>query len=187
MKVENKTVKYDDLVVLNNFCHAFEANKITSIFGPSGCGKTSLLNAICDEKDSNVSYVFQDDKLLPWLSVEDNIRLVCDDDGIIDKTLAIVKMSDYKSFYPRQLSGGMKRRIALVRGFVHKSEVLLMDEPFKGLDEKLKYEILEAFKELYLEVPRTVIIVTHDEKVAKTVSHNILYVRGLPLEVTHEV
>ncbi|MCH4886821.1 ATP-binding cassette domain-containing protein [Acidaminobacter sp. JC074] len=185
MNIKNKTVKYGDLLVLDKFSHSFEAGKITSIFGPSGCGKTSLLNVICEE-DIQVSYVFQEDKLMPWLSVEDNIKLVCQDDQAIKKALDIVKMSDYKAFYPKELSGGMKRRVALVRAFVHDG-LLLMDEPFKGLDDDLKFEIIESFLDLHRQVPRTVIMVTHDEKVAKKVSHKILYVKGLPLEVTHEV
>jgi len=186
MRIENKTVKYGDLVVLDQFSHTFETGKITSIFGPSGCGKTSLLNLICEEA-IKVSYVFQEDKLMPWLSVEDNIKLVCEDEEAIKRALDIVKMSDYKSHYPKELSGGMKRRVALVRAFVHESDLLLMDEPFKGLDNQLKYEIIEAFLDLHRQVARTVLMVTHDEKVAKKVSHKILYVKGLPLEVTHEV
>lgn len=175
---------YENHKVLYNFSMNFIKNKITVITGPSGCGKTTLLNIIGGiEKDYNgqiispnnsISYIFQEDRLLPHLTVYENIAFVLkstmskeDMHTIINKYLNMVKLSEYKHKLPNKLSGGMKRRVAIARAFAYKSRLLLMDEPFKGLDDKLKTEIIDEFLKLHKEDRRTVILVTHDMKEAE--------------------
>lgn len=181
---------YKDNVVLENLNMDFPKNRITVVTGPSGCGKTTLLNIISGiekadkgkviKSNEDISYIFQEDRLLPQLTVYNNIAFVlkstmntADIKPIVEKYLSLVKMVDAKDKYPSQLSGGMKRRVAIARAFAYKSRLLLMDEPFKGLDDKLKEEIIHQFLEVYKEDKRTIIFVTHDMKEAELLGDEI--------------
>lgn len=191
VQIKDLCKSYENRKVLYNFSMNFIKNKITVITGPSGCGKTTLLNIIGGiEKDYNgqiispnnsISYIFQEDRLLPHLTVYENIAFVLkstmnkeDMNTIINKYLNMVKLSEYKHKLPSKLSGGMKRRVAIARAFAYKSRLLLMDEPFKGLDDKLKMEIIDEFLKLHKEDKRTVILVTHDMKEAELLG-DIIY------------
>lgn len=184
VQIKNLCKSYENHKVLYNLNMNFIKNKITVITGPSGCGKTTLLNIIGGiEKDfsgqvilptNSISYIFQEDRLLPHLTVYENIAFVLkstmskeDMNNIISKYLNMVKLSEYKDKLPNKLSGGMKRRVAIARAFAYKSRLLLMDEPFKGLDDKLKIEIINEFLNIHKEDKRTVILVTHDMKEAE--------------------
>lgn len=184
VQVINLCKSYDRKRILDNVNLNFIKNKITVISGPSGCGKTTLLNVICGIekedsgtvllKDNSISYIFQEDRLIPHLTVYENIAFVLKSsmnkekmNKVINKYLEIVKLTEYKDKLPSKLSGGMKRRVAIARAFAYKSNLLLMDEPFKGLDDKLKHEIIDEFLKLYEKDKRTVILVTHDMKEAE--------------------
>lgn len=191
VQIKDLCKSYENHKVLHNFSMNFIKNKITVITGPSGCGKTTLLNIIGGiEKEYSgqvispnniISYIFQEDRLLPHLTVYENIAFVLkstmskeDMNTIINNYLNMVKLSEYKHKLPNQLSGGMKRRVAIARAFAYKSRLLLMDEPFKGLDDKLKMEIIDEFLKLHKEDKRTVILVTHDMKEAELLG-DIIY------------
>lgn len=180
----NLCKSYEGNIVLDNINIDIQENKITVISGPSGCGKTTLLNIIsgiekADSgqvilKDNSISYIFQEDRLIPYLTVYENIAFVLKSvmgkneiDKTINKYLEMVKLTEFKDKLPHKLSGGMKRRVAIARAFAYKSKLLLMDEPFKGLDDKLKTEIIEEFLQLYKNDKRTVILVTHDKEEAR--------------------
>jgi NitT/TauT family transport system ATP-binding protein len=199
--IKNLSVCYDELCVLNHFSYTFEEHKIISLVGPSGCGKTTLLNAISGlveydgliEVSSRLSYIFQEDRLLPWASVEENIRIVLENviaaesiDEHVKKYLELVGLSSVMHQKPASLSGGMKRRVSIARAFAYPSEVLLMDEPFKGLDKQLKLEIMKDVKAIWEHDKRTVIMITHDEEEAHYFSDKVLYLNGLPLEIHDE-
>jgi NitT/TauT family transport system ATP-binding protein len=180
VQVKNLYKSFGDNKVLVNLNLNFEKNKITVVTGPSGCGKTTLLNIISGIekpdsgevilKDHSISFIFQEDRLIPDLTVYKNIEFVLkstlteqESKPIIEKYLALVKLTEAKDKYPDQLSGGMKRRVAVARAFAYRSDLLIMDEPFKGLDEKLKKEIMDEFLRIYNLDKRTVILVTHDK------------------------
>lgn len=180
----NLCKSYEGNIVLDNINIDIQENKITVISGPSGCGKTTLLNIIsgiekADSgqvilKDNSISYIFQEDRLIPYLTVYENIAFVLKSvmgkneiDKTINKYLEMVRLTEFKDKLPSKLSGGMKRRVAIARAFAYKSKILLMDEPFKGLDDKLKTEIIDDFLELYKNDKRTVILVTHDKEEAR--------------------
>jgi NitT/TauT family transport system ATP-binding protein len=184
VQIEALCKSYEGHKVLDNLNINFIENKITIITGPSGCGKTTLLNIISgiEKEDSgqvilnnkNMSYIFQEDRLIPYLTVYENIAFVLKSTmnkeemkNIINRYLDMVKLTEYKDKLPSKLSGGMKRRVAIARAFSYKSRLLLMDEPFKGLDDKLKLEIMEDFLKIYKEDKRTIILVTHDMKEAE--------------------
>ncbi|MDW8800430.1 ABC transporter ATP-binding protein [Clostridium sp. A1-XYC3] len=187
----NLCKSYDGHKVLSNLNMNIEENKITVITGPSGCGKTTLLKIISGVekedsgqvllKDNSISYIFQEDRLLPHLTVYQNIAFVLKStmnkeemDFLINKYLDLVKLLEHRDKFPRQLSGGMKRRVSIARAFAYKSRLLLMDEPFKGLDDKLKKEIIEEFLHIHNTDKRTVILVTHDMKEAEVLG-DIIY------------
>lgn len=175
---------YEENIVLDNINMNIPENKITVISGPSGCGKTTLLNIIggIEKEDSgkvilksnSISYIFQEDRLIPHLTVYENIAFVLKSimnkneiNRIVTKYLEMVKLIEVKDKLPSKLSGGMKRRVAIARAFAYKSKLLLMDEPFKGLDDELKNEIIEEFLKLYKKDKRTVVLVTHDKEEAR--------------------
>ena len=175
----NVNKRYNDLVVMENFCESFEENKVNCIMGPSGCGKTTLLNllgGIVNEdggqitKPERVSYVFQEESLIPQKTARKNLELVLksvysDKAELMQVIQKFLKMSDLEKaadLYPHEMSGGMRQRLALIRAFAYPSEILLMDEPFKALDTALKDAIIRSFLNLYKEDNRTVLFVTHD-------------------------
>ncbi len=179
VQVRNLNKSFGSNRVLANLNLNFEKDKITVITGPSGCGKTTLLNIISGiekpdsgeiiMKDRSISFIFQEDRLIPDLTVYRNIEFVLkstmteqESKPIIEKYLDLVKLTGARDKYPNQLSGGMKRRVAIARAFAYRSDLLIMDEPFKGLDDKLKKEIIDEFLRIYNQDKRTVILVTHD-------------------------
>lgn len=172
----NKT--YGDNVVFDGFNLELDDRKITAVMGASGSGKTTLLKIIGGLTDysgslsseGKVSFIFQEQRLIPNLTVYRNLEYVTLRDipdkaerkKIIEDILNRVELSDSMDKFPSELSGGMAQRVALARAFVYNSSLLLMDEPFKGLDVSLKKRITELFYKLYENDKRTVVFVTHD-------------------------
>ncbi|MCT4596954.1 MAG: ABC transporter ATP-binding protein [Vallitalea sp.] len=203
ININNISKRYNDLVIFDNFNLTIEEGKISCFLGESGCGKSTLLNMICgtvhsdkgyiEGLNNNFSYIFQDTRLLPWATVEENIKFVLkniskkDADYITNKYLDIVKLSQYKEYYPKQLSGGMKQRVSIARAFAYKSEVLLMDEPFKGLDTSLKLDLIKSFIQLWEEDKRTVLFVTHDIEEALLLSDYIYIFKGRPVVIKDNI
>lgn len=162
-------------VVLDHLSLDFPAGKVTAVMGPSGCGKTTLLrlfagiispslgNVTCET--DRISFLFQDTALLPWLTAAENVNLVLSDSKktlpIAKEWLARVMLADEANNFPSTLSGGMRQRVALARALAYDAELLLLDEPFRGMDEKLH----EQMRELICHVchGKTIILVTHDK------------------------
>lgn len=200
-KVEGVNKSFGALMVLNDLSIAFEKDKLTCILGPSGCGKTTILNILTglDSLDSGkisgfdeqaISVVFQEDRLVPWLNVEDNLMLVLKDNMPFDKALALIKdtldefkLSEYLGYYPRELSGGIRRRISMLRAFMYPSNVLLMDEPFTSLDINTKKEVIEFLKELLSSTKKTCVLVTHNIDEALELGDKIVVLSNKPTSV----
>ena len=156
VKIVNLSKSYNGLQVIRNFNFTFEEGKIYCLFGPSGCGKTTLLHIVAGIlpfdsgfmvglENRRIAVVFQEDRLLPWLTAADNIKFVTGtQDSAVEKYLKAVGLEEFKNYFPDQLSGGMKRRVAIARALAFKGQLLLMDEPFKGIDEKLKRKIMNT-------------------------------------------
>ncbi|HHX60077.1 MAG TPA: ABC transporter ATP-binding protein [Epulopiscium sp.] len=178
--IKNIKKSFEDLIVLDDLSIAFEKGSITCILGPSGCGKSTLLNIITGIiqdyegevigfSKEEISFIFQEDRLIPWLSVYDNMKLVLkskykDQDlkqRILDY-ITMIGMADYISFYPPDLSGGMKQRVSIARALAYGGNIIIMDEPFKSLDLKSKMQLLKDFKKICRQTKATVIFVTHD-------------------------
>jgi len=174
IRLENINKRYGETIIFNDFKIEFYENKVNCILGKSGCGKTTLLNIISGVikndknnfkgiEDLSISYIFQDDRLIDWLTVEENIKLVVkkhynekEMNDLCKKYLKLVGIYEYKDYYPQRLSGGMRQRVNIARAFIYPSKVIIMDEPFKSIDIKNKLIIMENFKEILKEEKRTV-------------------------------
>lgn len=171
--INSLTVQYDDNKVIDDFSYTIEPGRCYAIMGASGIGKTSLINAImglipytgtisCDE-DFKISAVFQEDRLCEGMSASRNIKIVCDSKEQISRIPGLMSdfgLSDCVSRKVRNLSGGMKRRVAIIRALLSSHNLLIMDEPFKGLDETTR---LAAMKSVRKETPDdTILMITHD-------------------------
>ena len=184
--------------------------EFVSLLGPSGCGKSTLLRIVAgllppdsgrvvvlghgpDEsrRAKRVAYVPQTPALLPWRTVRGNARLLTQvnrrgdgaralDDDRIDALLDEVGLAGFAGAYPRQLSGGMQQRVALVRAFALGAPVLLMDEPFAALDEILRAEMRHLLLRLWNEHRTTVVFVTHSIAEAVLLSDRVVVMAPRP-------
>lgn len=178
--INNLNKSYGNENIFRNFNLEFNDEKVNCIVGQSGCGKSTLLNIIAglEEIDAgdisgylkrDISYIFQEDRLIEWLTVKENLELTLKkyfDKNLlekeIEKILSLVGINNIKNKYPNALSGGMRQRVNIARAFGKPSKIILMDEPFKSLDYKLKYTIIDEFKTILERKKRMVILVTHD-------------------------
>ena len=203
--LNNINISYGNLKVLENFSISLEKGKVHCIFGASGCGKTTLLNAITGinkielgEKlnldNKKFSYVFQEDRLLPWATALENVLFVlrdryCDEEAkqIAEKYLNIVGLGKFINAYPSELSGGMQRRVSFARALSYRGEVFILDEPFKGLDFKLKTELINYLIESDIKENSYIVFVTHDMQEALSFSDYIYMVDGPPLKIIEKI
>ncbi|MBQ1521943.1 MAG: ATP-binding cassette domain-containing protein, partial [Erysipelotrichaceae bacterium] len=142
MRISNLDFSYDNKQIFHDYSLEL-SDGITCLMGASGKGKTTLLklmagllkpdNGTVDIDDRKVSFMFQEDRLLPWLNVRDNVLLVTGREKETDELLQELGIDGNLKI--SELSGGMARRVALARCLMFESDVLLMDEPFKGMDE----------------------------------------------------
>ena len=183
IKIDEK--KYGDKTVYKNFSLSVAEGKITCILGESGSGKTTLLNCVAGLRPFvgeipalKCSCVFQTPRLVPNLTVLGNLRLVCNDENLILKTLGDLHLSDKRDAYPKTLSGGQAQRVALARALVYGGEIMLLDEPFSSLDLKLKMEISALFKNLQRQKNITSLFVTHDADEALSLGDEIIVIKN---------
>ncbi len=182
IKIRNLNKRYGEKVVYENFNLDIEKDKVLVILGKSGCGKTTLLNVLAklteydgqiEGLDDSVSMVFQKDYLVPNLTVEQNLKLVNKNADVLS-ALEMVEMTECAKLYPKSLSGGMARRVAIIRAIIFKSTLLVMDEPTNSLDVGLKNKIYSTLKQLKKEYKKTVVIVTHDVDEALSLADRVI-------------
>ncbi len=153
--------------------------ELIAVMGPSGCGKSTLLNLIAGfmkptggELKSDfqkIAYVFQEPRLFPWLTVEQNLRAVLPKettDHDIHDTLSFVGLPETKNMFPTELSGGMKSRVSLARALAFGGDLYLFDEPMAALDEELRKDLARGLRNKLREVGASAILVTHDRETA---------------------
>ncbi len=185
-----------------------EAGRIVSVVGPSGSGKTTLLWAmsglhgltsgevLLDGRpirgpSPEIGMVFQDANLLPWRSVDRNILFPFEitrqkpDRAWIAGLMHRVGLDGFGGRYPRELSGGMQQRVALVRALSFKPSVLLMDEPFGALDAFIREEMNHLVEEIYLDTRTTIVFITHSIDEAIFLSDKIVVMSPRPGRIAH--
>ncbi len=192
------------LPVLANVSFSVAEGDFVSLLGPSGCGKSTLIRIIAgldgdfegelawagrpfDGPLDGLGLVFQDARLLPWKTVEENVRFALPRDvdsvegpAMVRDVLERVGLLSRSGLYPRQLSGGMTRRAALARALVNEPQLLLLDEPFTGLDTFAKFTLQDELAALRSEFKTTTLLVTHDIDEALYLSDRVLLLGGAP-------
>lgn len=196
MKIENLNISYPSGTVYKDFSAEFEDRAITLILGSSGCGKTTLLHALALQagKRDRVSFVFQEPRLIPWLSVRHNLLLALqncelshlDKERRIDRYLDLVGLLSRSGERPEKLSGGERQRAAIARAFANSAPVLFMDEPFQSQDHATKRQLITLVKDLHSIESRTIIAVTHNLDEMELYGDNLLLLSGRPAEVSFQ-
>lgn len=192
---------YESTPVLAGIDLAIPEGAITVVLGPSGCGKTTLLNILAgldhDYAGSidgfaagRASYVFQEDRLLPWKSARDNIAFVlrpsieaADAQRLSWQALRAVGLDDQADSMPAAMSGGQRRRVALARAFAYPSDFLLLDEPFSSLDLKTRITVMDLFVKIRATDGRSAVVVTHDVREAIYLADRIAVLSERPARV----
>lgn len=188
IEIRDLIKKFNDHYVFNNLNLDIESDKITVILGKSGCGKTTLLRLISnlEKYDSGsintnnlkFSYVFQEPRLFPWLTVFENIQAITNlPSDEIYKMIRMVDLEKFSNSYPDELSGGMKSRVSLARAFAYKPNFLLMDEPFSSLDDFTRVKMQEELLELYNKENVGILFVTHNIDEALTIADKIIVLK----------
>ncbi|MDD4755952.1 MAG: ATP-binding cassette domain-containing protein [Prolixibacteraceae bacterium] len=204
LEVKDLNKGYNGIDLYRDFSLSFPEGTITCILGPSGCGKTTLLNIIgrITSPDSGkltgfegkrFSYIFQEARLLPWKSVQGNIEFVMSRELTAHERheqasgfIRLVDLEGFAGYYPSQLSGGMRQRVSIARAFACNSDIILMDEPLKGLDLPLKQSMIKWFSQIWKADRRTVIFVTHDVDEALLLGKEVVVFSRPPVRiVTH--
>lgn len=184
--------------VLDSVDFKIDAGELVCILGPSGCGKSTLLKisaGFISPSSGSIEIgeqtikapgpdrcvVFQEDALFPWLTVAENIafgaKRILDKKLLaaeVDQHLEMVGLSAFKDYLPKEISGGMKQRVALARVLILKPKVLLMDEPFGALDAQTREEMQNLLLSLWRNLSHTIVFVTHDLSEAITLADRIL-------------
>jgi len=183
--VKNVSKSFGSKKVLQNLNLTIEPGKISCIMAPSGAGKTTLLRILMrlEEADSGCitglegkrfSAVFQEERLCEYMTAVENIRLVTPglDAGSVVQEMDRLGLGDCCAQPVSQLSGGMRRRVSILRALLAAYDVLCLDEPFKGLDDARKEQTLAYVKQK--AAGRTVLFVTHDEKEALALGAEVI-------------
>tara|TARA_Y100000590_G_scaffold153774_3_gene176652 strand:- start:720 stop:1532 length:813 start_codon:yes stop_codon:yes gene_type:complete len=202
-------------IVISDLNLVINKSDFITLLGKSGCGKTTILKILCgllkptkgkviwptstftnsERNPANLSVVFQDSNLLPWLNVFDNIYLPLKLNKIekyegyerVIDCLRLVGLNDYKNYYPNQLSGGMKMRVAIARSLITKPKVILMDEPFAALDEITRFRLNNDLLEIYKKYDLTIIFITHSIYESVYLSNKIALISDKPASLLEKI
>jgi len=199
--LQNVSKSYGEKKVLSALNMTVREGKITSVLGVSGIGKSTLLNVLGGLTDyqgtisgipKDISYLFQSAALAPNLTVAGNLDLVlrakiadiAERKRLIAEALGEVGLANEADKYPYELSTGMAQRVSIARAFVYPSKLIMMDEPFRGLDIATKSKLIRYFLALWKKSGRTVLTVTHSVDEAVLLSDQIFVLGGSPAAVT---
>ncbi len=203
--------KSRNLKILDSLAMDIEPGRFISIVGPSGCGKTSLLRIMAGLDTSyegdilfegeriqspsrNLGYVFQESRLMPWMSAEANVEFALrngkdrkQNRGRIDDLFEEMDLSAFRSAWPRQLSGGMRQRVALARALVNAPSALLLDEPFGALDSFTRQRMHRLVEKLTVSRGLTAVLITHDIDEAISLGDEVIVLSSRPARIKARV
>ncbi len=195
------------LEVLRNVSLTVDEGEFVTLLGPSGCGKSTLLRIIANLLEPTtgsvawprggaaIGFVFQEPTLMPWADARRNARLALDLKGIpssdsnpqIEKLLARVGLAGFEAAYPRELSGGMKMRLALARALAARPKILLLDEPFAALDEFSRQALNDDLRALARDDGLTVLFVTHSIYESAYLADRVVVMSPRPGHIASEI
>jgi ABC-type nitrate/sulfonate/bicarbonate transport system, ATPase component len=212
LKVAGVTKEYNHKNIIEDIHIDLNQGEFVSVLGPSGCGKSTLFNVIAGllkpeagriiingkevtGETGVVSYMYQKDLLLPWRNVIDNGILPLEIRGIpkkearekVKEMLAVFQLEEDGKKYPIQLSGGMKQRVSLLRTTMFSKEIMLLDEPFGGLDAITRLKMQEYLLEILAKIKGSVLFITHDIDEAIFLSDRIYIINGSPAHIVEEI
>ncbi len=188
------------LEVLRDVAFSLARSEVGVVVGPSGCGKTTLLRIIAGlDTDfegavrrpgaGRLGMVFQEPRLLPWRTVEENVRLVAPavSDAALTTLFDVLELEAHRAHYPGELSLGLARRVALARAFAVKPGLLMLDEPFVSLDEALARRLRQQLVTLVESQTMTTLLVTHDLEEAVRLADRVFLLSARPAHVVAEI
>lgn len=196
---------YGSLKVLEDVSLSLLEGETVSLLGPSGCGKTTILNIIAGiispdngrvrvAKGKRIGYVFQEPRLIPWKSVEENILFVQKNYSLTEKSAREIReklieeagMKDFVHSFPSQLSGGMKQRVSLLRALSIIPHILLLDEPFKSMDGETVSVMEKIILQMWKKEHPGILMVTNDYEKALRLSNRVYILSQRPARIVEE-
>ncbi|MFZ2330429.1 MAG: ABC transporter ATP-binding protein [Atribacterota bacterium] len=212
LRVSNFKQQYEEMPIVEDVSFYLHKNEFVTLLGPSGCGKSTILNMIagivpveegkvyidgrdCTGEVGNVSYMYQKDLLLPWKKVIDNtiLPLIIKGETVGEARkkailyLSLFGLEGFEYKYPFQLSGGMRQRAALLRTYMFSRDIVLLDEPFAGLDAITRSNMQSWLMQVADKVKATILFVTHDIEEAIYLSDRIYVLTERPARIKEEV
>lgn len=203
VKIENLCKNYNvnnaEINVLKNINLQIPTDKITVILGVSGCGKTTLLRTIGNlekvtsgeiiKPEGKIGFVFQEPRLMPWLTVSKNIKFGVKRRYKIDisNVIKTVKLDGFEKAYPNQLSGGMQQRVSLARALVYKPTLILMDEPFAALDYFTRMDMQKELISVWKDTNCGILFVTHSIEEAMAIGHNVIILENGAIKKEYKI
>nr|WP_315398388.1 ABC transporter ATP-binding protein [uncultured Duganella sp.] len=201
-----------ELVALKDINLEIPQGQFVCLLGPSGCGKSTLLNAVAGfapptsgsiTADGKLvtgpgperGMVFQEYALFPWMTVADNVAFGLEIkgmakgaiDAVVDKLLAMLSLTDFRHRFPKDLSGGMRQRVAIARVLALDSPIMLMDEPFGALDALTRRNLQDELLRIWSELKKTIIFVTHSIEEAIYLADRIVVMTYRPGTVKRDL
>jgi ABC-type nitrate/sulfonate/bicarbonate transport system ATPase subunit len=208
IELKNISIQFKSVLILKSISVNVKDREILTIVGPSGCGKSTLLQIAAGlyppstgscfidgiettSKPGKVSFMHQKDLLLPWKTIIENIIVplslkgIAKQDSLKDAKSYIRKfgLEGFENYYPVQISGGMRQRAALLRTYLYRSDIMLLDEPLGALDAITRRRMQKWLLGIIEELKTTVLMVTHDIDEALLLSDRIIILTSLPAEI----
>jgi NitT/TauT family transport system ATP-binding protein len=216
VKLQVSGVGKDFLIpIIDTVSFGVEAGEFVCLLGPNGCGKTTLLRIIggiepatrgvvlldgepvvaAQAHDRKVGVVFQEDRLLPWMTLEDNVALVLRPLGLAPaerhrvarRHLHLAGLAGFETYYPGRVSGGMRQRAAIARALAIEPDVLLMDEPFGALDAQNRRIMQNEVRRIWRETGRTILFVTHSIEEAVAIGTTLVMLSARPARIRETI
>ncbi|HEY0006143.1 MAG TPA: ABC transporter ATP-binding protein [Pyrinomonadaceae bacterium] len=203
LRVEGVVCSFGAVKVFEDFSLEIERGEFVAVVGPSGCGKTTLLNLLSGfikptagniASVGRMRTVYQQDGLFPWQTVAQNISLglrhlkdQAERSRQLKEMLGLIRLEAFAAHYPHQLSGGMRQRVELARALAGDTDILLLDEPFSSLDYLTRLRLRRELVRMLDELPRTVVLVTHDIEEAAQLADRVVVLSDRPSRIRCEL